>query len=73
VGLLAIAVRLLEKQGVLPADSINMGRHVEWLHASPLAGILAFALLAFSLFYFARKPLEPVATPPAPETPRTEI
>jgi putative OPT family oligopeptide transporter len=71
VGLLAIAVRLLEKQGVLPEDSINMGRHFEALHGSSLAGVLAFAALAFSLYHFARKPLE-TANPPAPPTPRTE-
>ena len=38
---------------------------------SSLVGILAFAALAFSLYYFARKPLE-TADPPAPPAPRTE-
>jgi putative OPT family oligopeptide transporter len=71
VGLLAIAVRLLEKQEWLPKDSINMGRHFEALHGSSLVGVLAFAALAFSLYHFARKPLE-TSNPPAPPAPRTE-
>jgi hypothetical protein len=71
VGLLAIAVRLLETQGMLPEGSLNIGRHFEALHGSSLAGILAFAALGFSLYHFARKPLE-TSNPPAPPVPRTE-
>jgi hypothetical protein len=31
------------------------------VHASALLGVIAFALLAYSLYYFARKPLEGAA------------
>ncbi|HEX6737576.1 MAG TPA: OPT/YSL family transporter, partial [Vicinamibacteria bacterium] len=61
VGLLAIVVRLLETQGILPANSINVAHHLGWDHSSGLSsvlGMLGFALLGFSLYYYARKPLE---------------
>lgn len=56
VGLLAIGVKLLETQGVLPKAAIQFGPALG-LASSDLAGILAFAVLGYSLYHFARKPL----------------
>jgi len=58
VGLLAIGIKLLEGGGYLPPNSVNMGRFFPALAASDLMGILIFAALAYSLYHFARKPLE---------------
>jgi putative OPT family oligopeptide transporter len=68
VGLLAIVVKLMEQAGWLPTDAIKFGPRLGWDQSSIL-GMLVFALLAASLFYYARKPL---GTPAAPEKPRTE-
>ncbi len=59
VGLLGIGVALLEKNHLIPAGAINLGSSLPWIQNSDLLGILAFAVLAFSLYHFARKPLEP--------------
>jgi putative OPT family oligopeptide transporter len=61
VGLLAIAVSYAEIKHWLPPDSINLGKYLGFNHASGLSsviGILFFGLLGFSLYYYARKPLE---------------
>ena len=58
IGLLGIVVKLVEQQGWIPEGAINMGKHMPAVHASAALGVVAFALLAFSLFYFARKPLD---------------
>jgi putative OPT family oligopeptide transporter len=57
VGLLSIGLKLLEAQGVLPVDAIKFGPRFG-LHESSLVGVLAYGALAFSLYHFARKPLE---------------
>jgi hypothetical protein len=66
VGLLAICVKLLaaaqEKVAWLswvPTQWGKVGEKIGWAGSSAL-GILTFAALAFSLYYFARKPLEDV-------------
>jgi len=58
VGLLGIAVKLLEKKNVIPEGALDIGKFMPALHGSAFIGIVWFALLAFSLYYFARKPLE---------------
>jgi putative OPT family oligopeptide transporter len=62
VGLLGIAVKLMETQGWLPENSIAWGAKLAFMAEHPifanLFGVFMFALLAYSLFYFARKPLE---------------
>jgi hypothetical protein len=58
VGLLGIAVKLMEGRGWIPPHAIEIGRFMPAVHASALLGVIAFALLAYSLYYFARKPLE---------------
>ena len=57
VGLMAIGVSLLETQGILPKDVIKFGKFLPF-HESNVIGVIAFGLLAFSLYHFARKPLE---------------
>jgi putative OPT family oligopeptide transporter len=58
VGLLAIGVKVMEKQGWIRENAINVGSRLPALHDNMLIAILAFFALAFSLYYFARKPLE---------------
>ena len=71
VGLLAICVKLLaaaqEKVSWLGWFPTQWGKVGEMIGVagSSAVGIVAFAALAFSLFYFARKPLE--STPPSPQ------
>jgi putative OPT family oligopeptide transporter len=57
VGLLAICVRLLEAQGVLPPNSIQFGPKLG-LSESNLVAMAAFLALAYSAYHFARKPLK---------------
>src|SRR5882672_2115324 len=77
VGLLAICVKLLaaaqEKVSWLGWFPTQWGKVGEALGVagSSALGMLTFARLAFSLYYFARKPLE-TAPPPAPEVPSTK-
>jgi len=66
VGLLAICVKLLaaaqEKVtwlGWFPTQWNQVGEKIGWAGSSAL-GMLVFAALGFSLYYFARKPLENV-------------
>ncbi len=56
VGLLAIGIKLLETQGVLAKDAIKFGPMLG-LAGSDVVGLLAFGVLAYSLYHFARKPL----------------
>jgi uncharacterized oligopeptide transporter (OPT) family protein len=60
VGLLAIGVKLMENQGWLAPNAINIGHRMPGIHGNMLIAIVAFGALAFSLYYFARKPLEDV-------------
>jgi OPT oligopeptide transporter protein len=62
VGLLGIAIKLAETQGWLPENSIAWGTKLSFMGDHPvfanLFGVAMFGLLMYSLFYFARKPLE---------------
>lgn len=57
VGLMAIGVKLMETQGWLPPDAIAFGRFLG-LENSNVIGMAGFVALAYSLYHFARKPLE---------------
>jgi putative OPT family oligopeptide transporter len=60
VGLFGIAMRLIESQGLLPENFTDFGRlGIRFLEHGWLS-VLMYALLAFSLFHFARKPLDTV-------------
>ena len=56
VGLLGVVIKLYEAatERSIPRFSESNPLHHDWM------SILMFGLLAFSLFYFARKPLEPI-------------
>lgn len=58
MGLLGIGVKLVESTGKLPENSIAWGARIPWLAHNSVLAVIAFALLAGSLFYFARRPLE---------------
>jgi putative OPT family oligopeptide transporter len=62
VGLLGIAIKLMETQGWLPENSIGWGSKLSFITDHPMLGngiaVIMFGLLAFSLFHFARKPLD---------------
>jgi putative OPT family oligopeptide transporter len=62
VGLLGIAIKLAETQGWLPENSIAWGTKLTFMADHPVFanwfGVIMFGLLMYSLFYFARKPLE---------------
>jgi hypothetical protein len=68
VGLLAIGISLLEVQGILPKNALKFGLNLPF-HTSNIAGVIAFGLLAYSLYYFARKPLEATPAPPKENLP----
>jgi uncharacterized oligopeptide transporter (OPT) family protein len=61
VGLLGIAIKLMETQGLLPENSIAWGTKLPFITNNPALGniiaVAMFALLAYSLYHFARKPL----------------
>jgi putative OPT family oligopeptide transporter len=62
VGLLGIAIKLAETQGWLPENSIAWGTKLPFMSNHPVfanwVGVAMFGLLMYSLYYFARKPLE---------------
>jgi putative OPT family oligopeptide transporter len=62
VGLLGIAVKLMENAGWMSEGAIAWGNNLSWNVNSTAFGqwlaVITFALLAYSLFHFARKPLE---------------
>src|SRR5215813_15202997 len=61
VGLLGIGIKLLETQKLLPENSIAWGAKLSFMTNNPVfanwVGVIMFALLAFSAYHFARKPL----------------
>ncbi|MGH9668865.1 MAG: OPT family oligopeptide transporter [Terriglobales bacterium] len=62
VGLLGIAVKLMENAGWIKEGAVAWGAYLPWMANSTNFGqwlaVFTFALLAASLFHFARKPLE---------------
>jgi putative OPT family oligopeptide transporter len=63
VGLLAIGVKLMETRGWLPENALaSVGGRIG-LNESSLLAIAAFAVLAATLYHFARKPLGTVEPP----------
>ena len=58
MGLIGIAVKLIESTGKLPENSLAWGAKFPLTANSNVLAVIAFALLAASLYYFARKPLE---------------
>jgi hypothetical protein len=58
MGLIGIAVKLIESTGRLPENSLAWGAKFPATANSNILAVITFALLAASLYYFARKPLE---------------
>lgn len=62
VGLVGISIKYFEGQGWLPENSIAWGTKLPFMGDHPIfanwVGVVMFGLLCFSLFHFARKPLE---------------
>lgn len=58
MGLIGIAVKLIESTGKLPENSLAWGAKFPFTANSNVLAVITFALLAASLYYFARKPLE---------------
>jgi putative OPT family oligopeptide transporter len=58
VGLIGIGIKLLENTGTLPENSIAWGSRVAALQNANWLAVLTFIALAYSLYHFARKPLD---------------
>jgi len=58
MGLIGIGIKLVESTGKLPENSIAWGTRIPWLAHNDALAVITFLLLAASLYYFARKPLE---------------
>ncbi|HET9317294.1 MAG TPA: oligopeptide transporter, OPT family [Vicinamibacteria bacterium] len=58
VGLLAIGVKLAEAAGWIPTGVVQRVGHTIGLEPYGWIGMIGFAALGFSLYYYARKPLE---------------
>jgi putative OPT family oligopeptide transporter len=58
VGLLGIGVKLMAIRHWIPDNMLSFSRRIPALANAQWLSVLVFALLCFSLFYFARKPLE---------------
>lgn len=58
MGLIGIAIKLIESKNWLPKNSLAWGSRVPWLAHNDALAVITFLLLAASLYYFARKPLE---------------
>jgi hypothetical protein len=57
VGLLGIAVKYMAIKNWIPDSVLSISKRLPFLADNNLLATIAFALLAYSLFYFARKPL----------------
>jgi uncharacterized oligopeptide transporter (OPT) family protein len=57
MGLIGIGLKLIEMRGWLPQNAISWGLRIPGLSNANWLAVVMFALLAYSLFYFARKPL----------------
>ena len=58
MGLLGIGVKLLEATGKLPENALAWGQKFPAMANNNVLAVITFLLLAVSLYYFARKPLE---------------
>jgi uncharacterized oligopeptide transporter (OPT) family protein len=58
MGLIGIGVKLIESTGKLKENSLSWGSKFPAMANSDVLAVVTFLLLAGSLFYFARKPLE---------------
>jgi hypothetical protein len=65
VGLLGIVIKLMEDRGWIAEGAVAWGNNLPWMvSGSPVGhwiGVVTFIALAYSAYYFARKPLETAA------------
>jgi hypothetical protein len=58
VGLAGIGLKYMEIKKWLPDQVISISKRIPFLANADLLSVIMFAVLCFSLYYFARKPLE---------------
>ena len=58
VGLAGMVIKVMEAKGWLPENSIAWGQKIPALANSNVLAVIMFGVLAYSLYYFARKPLQ---------------
>jgi len=58
VGLAGIGLKYMEIKKWLPDQVISISKRIPFLANADLLSVVMFAVLCFSLYYFARKPLE---------------
>jgi putative OPT family oligopeptide transporter len=58
VGLAGMVIKVAEAKHWLPENSIAWGQKIPALANNNIVAVIMFGLLAYSLFHFARKPLE---------------
>jgi hypothetical protein len=58
MGLLGMGIKILEKAHVLKEGAFAWGANFPLLHESNWLAVITFGVLAFSLYHFARKPLD---------------
>ena len=58
VGLAGMVIKVMEAKRWLPENSIAWGQKIPALANSNALAVIMFGVLAYSLYYFARKPLE---------------
>jgi len=58
VGLLGIALKLVESTGKIPENALAWGPKIPFLGENNWIAVITFCLLAWSAYHFARKPLE---------------
>jgi uncharacterized oligopeptide transporter (OPT) family protein len=58
VGLLGIVIKLAEKQGIIPEGKLILGKYFPFIGHSNIVSVIMFGLIAYSAYYFARKPID---------------
>jgi putative OPT family oligopeptide transporter len=58
VGLAGMVIKVMEAKGWLPENSISWGQKIPALANSNVLAVIMFCVLGYSLYYFARKPLQ---------------
>jgi hypothetical protein len=62
VGLIGIVIKLLENKGWMKEGVLILGDRFPAIGHSNLIAVIMFALIAFSLYHFARKPIDSIPT-----------
>jgi hypothetical protein len=57
VGLAGMVIKVMEAKHWMREGAVSWGQKIPALATSNLLAVITFGLLAYSLYYFARKPL----------------